>query len=172
MIFFLIGFMGSGKTTLGRQLAVRLGYRFIDQDEFIEQKFQLSVSEIFANYGEEKFREAEKEALKEIVKDTNCIVATGGGTPCFHDNLQFMNNHGLTIYLKVDPEVIFQRLKATHINRPLVMNKTAEELLLYIKQKLTERNPFYSGAKLILYSKDLMVDDIIRALGDMHIPYE
>jgi shikimate kinase len=169
MIIFLIGFMGSGKTTLGKQLAKRLGYCFIDQDEVIENKFQMSVSEIFAKYGEEKFRETENNVLKEIIKNTGCIVATGGGAPCFHDNLQLMNTNGFTIYLKVDPEVIVQRLKDTHNLRPLVRNKTEKELLDYTRQMLTERTPFYSAAKLILYSKDLTVDDIFRALEDMHV---
>jgi shikimate kinase len=169
MIIFLIGFMGSGKTTLGKQLAAKLGYRFIDQDEVIEQKYQMTVSEIFAKHGEEEFRSAENEVLQELVKRESCVIATGGGAPCFHNNMELMNGSGYTIYIKVDPEILVQRLKASHSTRPLLKDKSEAEMLEYTQQKLTERSPFYSRSKLILYSKNLTIDDILRALEDMDV---
>lgn len=167
MIIFLIGFMGSGKTTLGKQLASKLSYRFIDQDEVIEQKYQMTVSEIFAKHGEEEFRRAENEALRELVKRENCVIATGGGAPCFHNNMELMNESGFTIYIKVDPKIIVQRLKDAHTSRPLIKDKSETELLAYTQQKIAERSPFYSRSKLVLYSKSLTVDDILRALEDV-----
>lgn len=169
MIIFLIGFMGSGKTTLGKQLASKLGYRFIDQDEVIEQKCQMTISEIFAKHGEDEFRIVENKVLQDLVKNENCVIATGGGAPCFHNNMELMNNGGFTIYIKVDPEIIVQRLKVAHTSRPLIKDKSEAELLEYTQQKLTERSPFYSRSKLILYSKNLTVDDILRALEDMDV---
>ncbi len=161
--------MGSGKTTLGKQLAARLGYRFIDQDEMIEQKFQMTVSEIFAKYGEEEFRKAENQSLIDLKGRDNCVVATGGGAPCFHNNMELMNESGFTIYIKVDPEIIVQRLKDAHISRPLIKDKSEAEILDYTQQKLAERSPFYSRSRLILYSKNLAVEDILRALEDMGV---
>jgi shikimate kinase len=169
MIIFLIGFMGSGKTTLGKQLASKLGYRFIDQDEVIEQKYQMTVSEIFAKQGEDEFRKAENEVLQELIKRESCVIATGGGAPCFHNNMELMNESGFTIYIKVDPEIIVQRLKVAHTSRPLMMDKSEAEMLEYTQQKISERSPFYSRSKLILYSKNLTVDDILRALEDMEL---
>jgi shikimate kinase len=169
MIIFLIGFMGSGKTTLGKQLATRLGYRFIDQDEMVEQKYQKTVSEIFAKHGEEEFRNAETQVIQDIVKRDNCVVATGGGTPCFHNNMELMNEYGFTVYIKVDPEIITQRLKDAHTLRPLIKDKSEQEILEFTAQKLAERTPFYSRSKLVLYSKNLSVEDILRALEDMGV---
>lgn len=169
MIIFLIGFMGSGKTTLGKQLAAKLGYCFIDQDAVIEKHYQMTVSEIFAKHGEEEFRKAEHEVLQELVKRENCIIATGGGAPCFHNNMELMNEGGFTIYIKVDPGTLIQRLKTSHSTRPLLKDKSEAELLEYTQQKLNERSPFYSRSKIILYSNNLTVDDILRALEDMNV---
>lgn len=169
MIIFLIGFMGSGKTTLGKQLASKLGYRFIDMDEVIEKKYQMTVSEIFAKQGEDEFRRAENEVLQELIKRENCVIATGGGAPCFHNNMELMNESGFTVYIKVDPEIIVQRLKVAHTSRPLIKDKSEAEMLEYTQLKLAERSPFYSRSKLVLYSKNLTVDDILHALEDMDV---
>lgn len=169
MIIFLIGFMGSGKTTLGKQLAAKLGYRFIDQDEVIEQQYQMTVSEIFAKHGEQEFRKAENAVLQELVKSEKCVIATGGGAPCFHNNMELMNEGGFTVYIKVDPEILVQRLKVAHASRPLIKDKSRDELLEYTRQKLAERTAFYSQAKLILHSKNLTIEDILRALKDMNV---
>lgn len=169
MRIFLIGFMGSGKSTMGKQLANRLQYKFIDQDEWIEKKTGLSVKDFFAVRGEAEFRKLEHESLAEISKEENVVVSTGGGAPCFHGNIDLMNESGITVYLNMKPEVLFSRLRNGQETRPLIKNKTDVELMDYIKSKLVERTPFYSKAKIILESMSLKPDDILLSLK--HLGY-
>ena len=147
MLIFLIGFMGSGKTTIGPGLAEKLGYTFVDQDELIEKHYNMTVSEVFAKHGEPKFRETEQQVLSDIVASDNLVISTGGGAPCFFNNMEFMNSHGLTVYLEAEPVTLMQRLRASTDSRPLLKGKTEEELLHFIAGKLEERNKFYHMAK-------------------------
>lgn len=160
MRIFLIGFMGSGKTTLGKQLARKLGYRFIDQDDYIEETSGLTIAEYFSRNGEQAFRKYEHEALKNLLEFDNVVISTGGGTPCFFNNIDIMNENGLAIYLRMKPEVLKSRLKHAQAERPLIKGKTEEELLEFIKFKLTEREPFYLKAKHVIESMDLKSDDL------------
>lgn len=146
----LVGYMGSGKTTVGRQLANALGVQFYDLDWYIETRFHKKVAEIFAEKGEEGFRDMERRMLHEVAEFEDVVVSCGGGTPCFFDNMDYMNSLGETLYLKATPEVLAQHLKMGRTERPLIKGKTPEELEQYIRESLAAREPFYSKAKHIV----------------------
>jgi len=144
---FLIGYMGSGKTTVGKLLAARLGYGFIDMDAHIEEKLFKSVSQIFAELGEEKFRLLEQQSLHEVAEFDHVVISTGGGAPCYFDNMDYMNMQGMTVYLKLSPDELAERLESSHANkRPLLANRKGEELKQFISEALAKREPFYSKA--------------------------
>jgi shikimate kinase len=153
--FFLIGFMGSGKTHWGKKWASANHLSFVDLDELIEKKAKKTVAKIFETSGEEHFRKTEAETLRDCAFLQNTIIACGGGTPCFFENMQWMNDHGVTIYIACTVMEIFQRISSTQEIRPLLKKRNQGELLFYIEQKLRERTPFYSQAKLTLQSGQL-----------------
>lgn len=161
MRIFLIGFMGCGKTTLGRQLAQATGLSFIDLDHHIEEKYHKTVPEIFAEYGEEEFRKMEKEALHEVGHFENVIISTGGGAPCFFDNMDFMNKQGETLYMKLPVEVLADRLINARVERPLAKGKTEEELIDFISETLKKRDEFYMKAKWITNPADYPLQKFI-----------
>ncbi len=151
MTIFLIGFMACGKTTTGKRLAKALAYQCLDLDAFIVQKEQQSIAEIFEQYGEGHFRNLEKKYLTETFSSPQTVVATGGGAACFFDNIQQMNQHGLTIYLKASPALLCSRLWKQKQHRPLVSRLASPEALYqFIEGKLEERNPFYEQAQWIV----------------------
>ena len=117
---FLIGYMGSGKSTIGRYVAKDMGWRFIDMDDYVERRLGCTISEFFAKHGEEAFRQAEAEALRELAKEPKAIIATGGGAPCHFDNMEVMRAAGLTIYIKVEPGELAARLKGAKTKRPII----------------------------------------------------
>lgn len=156
--------MGSGKTTAGKKLAARLAYEYIDLDQFIEQAERDSISNIFEKKGENHFRELESKYLRKISAKNNCVISTGGGAPCFHSNIDFMNNAGFTVYLKMEPEQLLSRLRDAKEQRPLIREKNNEELLLFIKQKLKEREKFYRKAQLITNGFDLNMNELIKQI--------
>lgn len=143
----LVGYMGAGKTTVGRQLALDLGLQFYDLDWYIEMRYHTSVAKIFAEKGEESFRELERNMLHEVAEFENVVLSCGGGTPCFFNNMEYMNSLADTVYLKCSPEVLAQHLKMGKVERPLIKGKSDEELLQYIKESLDKRLPFYTQAK-------------------------
>lgn len=146
---FLIGYMGSGKTTVGRLLASKLGYGFIDMDLHIEEKQFKSVSQLFAEKGEDEFRLLEQQSLHEVAEFENVVISTGGGVPCFFDNMDYMNSHGLTVYLKLSPSQLAERLEASRAGkRPLLAGRKGDELLQFIVAGLAVREPFYKQATL------------------------
>ena len=147
--------MGCGKTTLGKCLAQKLGFSFIDVDLFLENRYRKSINQIFEEYGESAFRQIENKILNEIVGFENTVVSTGGGLPCFFDHMELMNQHGTTIYLKVDVEELANRLETQMSTRPLLKDKTREELNDFIRENLTKREPYYSKAKLIVSAENL-----------------
>ena len=141
--------MGSGKTTIGKLLADQLNYSFVDMDAHIEGKQFKSVSQIFSERGEAEFRILEQQCLHEVGQFENVIVSTGGGAPCFFDNIDFMNAQGLTVYLKLTPEELKERLESSKANkRPLLADRKGEELLQFISEGLAKREPFYLKAAL------------------------
>ncbi|MEJ8801255.1 shikimate kinase [Pontibacter sp. H249] len=167
MLIFLLGMMGSGKTTLGRQLAQQLSYTFVDLDEYIEQREQKSIAAIFEELGEETFRKKERAALEALVqKFPSAVVATGGGAPCFFDNIKYMNRHGLTVFLAVPVSEISHRLLATNLSlRPLLANKSEAEINLFLAKTLANRNQFYEQAKYKLEGSAITVAQIIELLN-------
>ena len=146
---FLIGYMGAGKTTLGKAFARAMGLTFVDLDWYIEERFHKTVSQIFAERGEEGFRELEKRMLHEASDFENVVISVGGGTPCFFDNMEYMNQVGETVFLDVDNKVLFRRLKVAKHQRPLLANKTDEELMTFIQKALEKRLPYYTKAKYV-----------------------
>lgn len=147
--------MGAGKTTIGHALAKELGRQFYDLDWYIEMRFHKKVSEIFQERGEEGFRKIEYSMLHEVAEFENIIISCGGGTPCFFDNMDYMNSLCTTIYLKASPEVLAAHLKMGKTVRPLILDKSPEELTDYIRDMLKEREPYYSKAQFI-FNVDLL----------------
>ena len=143
----LIGYMGAGKTTIGKVLARDMGMEFYDLDDYIEGRFHQKIPDIFAEKGEEGFREMEKRMLHEVAEFENVIISCGGGTPCFFDNMDFMNSRGETVFLDAPPEVLKEHLKMGKTVRPLIQGKTDEELTAYIEESLQKRIPYYQKAK-------------------------
>lgn len=166
MIIYLIGFMGSGKSTLGRPLANRLGYSFVDLDEQIETHSGCKIADIFAQYGEEYFRNLESQYLKEIAANkSNLVVSTGGGVPCFNNNMELMNASGVTIYLNLSPKMLADRLSNARATRPLIASKSSDELLQYITQTLAARDEFYSKANVIIANPSRDVSQIVTVIS-------
>ncbi len=147
MIITLIGYMGSGKTTIGKDLAKALGYEFIDLDLYIENKNSLSVSEIFEQFGELGFRKREREALHQVLHNTNIVLSVGGGTPVYYDNIDYINLHSESFYLRVQLPQLVKRLELKKDSRPLIAHLENEQLTEFIAKHLFERNPFYQKAK-------------------------
>jgi len=141
---YIIGFMGSGKTTTGKKLASLLGWSFIDLDKVIEEKTGKTIAELFSYSGEDYFRDVESEALKGLQSEMNSIISTGGGTPCYGDNMAFMLETGLTIYLKLTPAQLKSRLIESKTERPLIKNINSNDLLSFIENKLSFRETYYN----------------------------
>ena len=147
---YLIGFMGSGKTTMGRKLAASLGWSCIDLDRLIEEEAGMNIPDIFSFKGEDYFRTIETKLLRSLENISETVVSTGGGTPCYHDNMNFMLRTGLTIYLKLTPAQLKSRLKKSSDKRPLLRNVTEENLENYINLKLAEREVWYNKSEIIV----------------------
>lgn len=143
----LMGYMGSGKTTVGRALAKDLNMPFYDLDWYIESRMRKTVKQIFDERGEDGFRVIERNMLHEVAEFENIVVSCGGGTPCFFDNIDYLNQQGETVYLKCTPEVLHKHLSMGKTVRPLLQNKTPEQVKTYIEEQLQVREPFYSKAK-------------------------
>lgn len=163
MKIFLLGYMGSGKSTVGKKLASLLNYTFIDLDTMIEAETDHSITEWFAA-GETRFREIESLVLRQTAEFKNSVIATGGGTPCFNDNLEWMKAHGLTVYLKMSAGGLFHRLIYSKATRPLLTGKTDVELMEYITESLKEREYFYSKAHYTFKGESLDVKELLETL--------
>ena len=139
--------MGSGKSYWAQRIAKKENMNWMDLDQEIEKETSLRIKEIFAGYGEEYFREKERDALRNLSNYKNIIIATGGGTPCFHNNIQWMNDHGITIFIDEDVEILTERLKKEKAHRPLIKDLSDAELHNFLSEKLQNRYPFYSRAQ-------------------------
>lgn len=167
----LIGYMGAGKTTVGKALAQELNLTFYDLDWYIEERYRRTVPQLFAERGEAGFREIEKRVLHEVAEFEDVVISSGGGTPCFFDNMDYMNGQARTVYLKASSDVLFRHLKMGKTERPLLKNKTDEELKQYIQDSLAAREPFYRKAQYMLdvtllenYEK---IKDSVRLLREL-----
>lgn len=165
MRIFLVGYMGCGKSTIGRKLAELMGISFVDLDKYIEEHYFKSVPAIFAEEGEKGFREKERTALLEVSQFENVVVGTGGGAPCFFDNMEVMNDHGITVYISPDTDTLAMRLIKSKTERPLIAGKSRDELIRFIDEALTRRAPFYEKARIIIRGENnlnpqLVIDKI------------
>lgn len=146
----ILGYMGAGKTTVGKALAKETGMSFYDLDWYIEGRMHKTVSQIFAERGEDGFRQIEHNLLHEVAEFEDVIISCGGGTPCFFDNMQYMNAQGDTVYLKASPEVLYAHLQMGRVRRPLLENKSEEEMRAFIQEQLVRREPYYTQARHVL----------------------
>jgi shikimate kinase len=162
---YLIGFMGCGKTSWGKKLAAGLGYNFIDLDHVLEAQVGSTIAEYFASHGEEAFRKLESEVLKQTDYPENVIVSTGGGLPCFFDHMDWMNNHGQTLYIQLSPKGLASRLENAKTPRPVLQGKKGEELVGFIEHKLAEREGFYLQATHYVDGIDMSVEKLVEIVG-------
>lgn len=157
---FLTGYMGSGKSTAGKTLATQLGYEFIDLDKFIEQETKMTIPEIFKEKGEKEFRGLEHNLLKKVIEKENVVVACGGGTPCYYNNMELMNNNGATVYLKMSADALVNRLLNAKDKRPLILNKDEKQLREFVSRQLEKREDIYHQAQYTVKGKDLNVKEL------------
>lgn len=171
---FLTGYMGAGKTTLGKALARKLNVPFIDLDWYIEERFHKSVGELFAERGENGFRELERNMLHEVGEFEDVVISTGGGAPCFFDNMEYMNRVGTTVHLNVSSRVLFRRLRIAKQQRPILQGKKDEELLQFIEEALLKRSVFYNQAQYQFNAENLedrwQIDSSVEELQKMLAP--
>jgi shikimate kinase len=160
MLIYLIGFMGSGKSTVSEKLSRKLGYGVADLDELIEKKAKKSIQDIFEESGEEYFRELEKDVLHETFKLTDTVIACGGGTPCFFDNLDQMKKNGKSAYLKLSAGSLFHRLAPGKARRPLIAGMPDLPLMEYIVKELEKRAFYYEQADIIIKGENLKTDEL------------
>ncbi len=160
MRIFLIGFMGCGKTLIGKKLAEKIEYDFYDIDAEIEKIACKSVTKIFQEDGECRFREFEKEVLLSLSAKNKAVIATGGGTPCFEDNMKIIKKTGLSVYIKLSAERLAERLETTKKTRPLIAYKNKDELYSFIAELLKQREPFYLKADLIIKGENANANNI------------
>lgn len=176
MIIFLIGFMGCGKSTVGRRIASLMGCRFADTDKMVEAKAGIPVADIFLQHGEAVFRRLETEVLSGFSADDDVVVATGGGAACSEDNMAIMKATGHTVYLKTDPERLFGRLRNGRARRPKIASLDDIQLMEYITNTLAEREKYYSQASVAIdcngVSDEYIASHIghyLQALKETHI---
>lgn len=170
---FIIGYMASGKTTFGRALGRALGREFIDLDFYIEQRFRTTVSQIFAERGEEGFRKIESNMLREVGEFERTVIACGGGTPCFFDNMDFMLSHGTVVFLEASPQRIVERIVVNNSRRPLMAGKNRSEIAETVDRGLAQRMPYYTRAHIIHPGDNLedrrqiadTIDSFLASLG-------
>lgn len=163
MKIFLIGYMGCGKSTKAKQLAARLDCPVIDLDAVIVATEGQTIAEYFAANGEAAFRELESRTLKTYPYPETCVVATGGGLPCFFDNMDWMNANGITVYLQMEPAALVSRLHNRQ-KRPLIAHLDDDQLLAFIEEKLAERAPFYHQAQVVINAFDLDAETLAERL--------
>lgn len=165
MIIFLVGYMGCGKSTLGRQMAREMGYEFLDTDELVEKAAGAEVSEIFARKGEAAFRAMERKAVESLKGKKNAVVSTGGGLPCFGDNMALLNELGFTVFLDVPIDTLVSRISKTGSKRPLVAQKSERELEAFVKESLSVREPFYKQATMTVSGRSVRASDIVQLIN-------
>ncbi len=160
--------MGSGKSTVGKGLARALKLQFIDLDSYIEKRNFKTIPEIFASEGEDGFRRAERKALQEVSEFEDVVIATGGGAPCFFDNMEIIKKTGISLYLNGSSKIIAERLLNSKTERPLIKGKSKEELIAFIAETLSKRNEWYMKADVILnFDHDISTDEVLKSLKEI-----
>ena len=158
MRIYLVGYMGAGKSTTSKRLAHQLGWEAYDTDRLFEARYKISINDFFHKYDAELYRKLETQILHETLQFDNAVIATGGGTPCFNDNMAWMNQHGFTVFLKISPESAFVRLSQSKVKRPILIDKSPEELTDFIKKNYAERMPIYEQAQLTFKGENCDVE--------------
>lgn len=156
--------MGAGKTTVARRLANYLGWEVVDTDAMFEEKYRISICDFFNKYDEPLYRKLESEVLKSTADLENVVISTGGGTACYFDNMDWMNQHGLTVFLRISQKAIVDRLLHAKRKRPLAEGKTESELTEFVNRHYTERLPFYEQAKITVKAEDLDLENLIKQI--------
>ena len=159
-LVYIIGFMGSGKSTAGKRLAATLGWSFIDLDRKIEEVAGKTIPEIFSQEGEDRFRSLETEVLRSLKSQVRTIVSTGGGTPCHGDNMEFMLETGVTVYLKMSTGQLVSRLLGSTEDRPILKNVPDDKLYGFIDEKLAVREKFYNKANIVVEGINLDINNL------------
>lgn len=162
---FLIGYMGAGKTTVGKELSEQLGLSFIDLDCYIEGRYHRTVGQLFVEKGEEAFRDIERRMLREVATFEDILVSTGGGVPCFFDNMEFMNGVGTTVYLKVSVDELTKRLEVCKNTRPVLNGRSGQELRKFISESLEKREPFYTKASVLFEAEEMLTDQDVHTIS-------
>ena len=160
MRIYLVGYMGAGKSTTSKRLANKLGWEAYDTDRLFEQRFKISINDFFHKYDAELYRRLETEILHETLSLENAVIATGGGTPCFNGNMDWMNQNGFTVFLRISPESAIMRLSQSKVKRPILIDKSPEELAEFIVKNYAERLPFYQQAQLVFKGEDCDVETL------------
>ncbi|MBR1851360.1 MAG: shikimate kinase [Bacteroidales bacterium] len=151
MTYFIVGYMYAGKSTVGRTVARRLGMEFVDLDREFEHRYKIEVARFFEKYDEPAFRRLEATLLREVTQThENVVVATGGGTPCYGDNMDFMLGAGCVVWLDITPEAVVSRALVSHNPRPLLKGRDGDELLTFVRRQMAERRPYYARANVVL----------------------
>ena len=163
---YIVGYMGAGKTTAARRLAQRLGWEVADTDALFEEKYKISVNDFFNKYDEPLYRKLESEVLKSTESMENVVVSTGGGTACYFDNMEWMNQHGLTVFMRISPQAAVDRVIHSRHKRPLVEGKSEEELTEFVNKHYASRLPFYEQAKITVKSEDLDVEGMMNTIKE------
>jgi shikimate kinase len=166
---FIIGYKSSGKTTLGKQLARHLKLEFVDLDEIIEQQEGKTIPEVFLESGEEEFRRKERKALRQVIRQDNILVSTGGGAPCHCENMNLMEKSGTVVYLKVDDDILISRLKIAANDRPIVKGKSEEDLRKYLADLRRRCEHHYSRAHIIVDGNKTGIKEIITQLENWNL---
>ena len=161
---YIVGYMGAGKTTAARHLASHLGWEVVDTDALFEEKYKISVCDFFNKYDEPLYRKLESEVLKSTESLENVVVSTGGGTACYFDNMEWMNQHGLTVFLRISPKAAVDRVIHSRHKRPLVEGKSEEELIEFVNSHYASRLPFYELAQITVKSEDFDLEALLQKL--------
>lgn len=166
----LLGYMGSGKTTIGKELSAQLNIKCVDLDQFIQIKHKKTIPEIFSQEGEIKFRKYEQEALIEILNSSeDLILSLGGGTPAYYDNMDFVNKNSNSFYLRLTPSDLVKRLMEEKSSRPLIAHLSEEELPEFVAKHLFERRNFYEKAMKTIDVKEKTIEEIVQEIIQ-HLP--
>lgn len=165
MLIYLVGYMGSGKTTVGKKIARKLGYDFTDLDQLIEETYNYTIPDIFNQFDEHAFRLLEQKTLHTTFGFKNTVIATGGGAPCFYDNMEQINKHGISIYLSMSTAALVNRLLSAKKKRPLILEKNREEVMEFIKGHLKERKAYYQKATIHVDGVNFQTDALYREIN-------
>lgn len=164
---YLVGYMGAGKTTAAKRIAYQLGWDVVDTDSLFEEKYRISVDDFFQKYDEQLYRRLESEILKNTESLTNTVISTGGGTACFFDNMDWMNSHGLTVFMRISPKAAVDRLLHSRHKRPLARGKSEAELTEYVNWHYASRLPFYEQARITVKSEDFDLDGLMEQIKNL-----